>query len=186
MAWGGQPEKSEEDENCARLFGQIIGCASIESPDFKKIKNDIEKLHITAIRQLILMRYDAVAAYFDGDLKTCLKELEKCIDLCNKNKDIPKWLMNDVAIDLRNMQIEIDRGNEIIRADMHGQNILNQDNEPFEMIDEEPYQNKVGMLSRLEKEDLEDPKIKYIFDKGKSDAHYWVRMTAERPFIESM
>ncbi len=53
-----------------------------------------------------------------------------------------------------------------------------------EMIDEEPYQNKVGMLSRLEKDNLGDPKIKYIFDKGKSDAHYWVRIVAEKPFIK--
>lgn len=53
-----------------------------------------------------------------------------------------------------------------------------------EMIDEEPYQNKVGMLSRLKNDNLEDPKIKYIFDKGKSDAHYWVRIVAEKPFIK--
>lgn len=56
--------------------------------------------------------------------------MEECIDLCNKNKDIPKWLMNDVAIDLRNIQIELDRENDIIRVDMQGQNILNQGNEP--------------------------------------------------------
>lgn len=37
----------------------------------------------------------------------------------------------------------------------------------IEMIDEEPYQNKVGMLSRLGKEDLEDQKIKYILIKVK-------------------
>lgn len=54
-----------------------------------------------------------------------------------------------------------------------------------EMIDEEPYQNKVGMLSRLKNDKLEDPKIKYIFDKGKSDAHYWVRIAAEKPFIKN-
>jgi len=131
LAWGGQPKKSEEDENCARLFGQIIGCASTEHPDFKKIKNDIEKLHIGAIRHLVLIRYDAIEAYFKGDLKMCLKKLEECVELCMKSKDIPKWLMNDVAIDLRNMQIEMDRENDIIRVDMQGQNILNRDNEPL-------------------------------------------------------
>lgn len=131
LAWGGQPEKSEKDENCARLFGQIIGCASMKAPDFEMIKGDIGKLHIGEVQHLVLMRYDAVAAYFRGELKMCLERLEECIELCIKHKDIPKWLMNDVAIDLRNMQIEIDREADIIKFDMHGQNILNQDNEPL-------------------------------------------------------
>ncbi len=131
LAWGGQPEKAEKDENCAKLFGQIIGCASTGYPDFEMIKRDIGELHIGSIQHLVLMRYDAVAAYFKGELNTCLEKLEECIELCNKNKDIPKWLMNDVAIDLRNTQIEMDREADIIRVDMQGQNILNQDNEPL-------------------------------------------------------
>lgn len=131
LAWSGQPEKTEKDENCARLLGQIIGCASTGQPDFEMIKRDIGELHIGGIRDLVLMRYDAVAAYFDGDLQICLKKLEECIELCAKKKDIPKWLMNDVAIDLRNIQIEIDREADIIRIDMQGQNILNQDAEPL-------------------------------------------------------
>lgn len=47
-----------------------------------------------------------------------------------------------------------------------------------EMIDNEPYINKVGMLYRLKSENLEDSKIKYIFEKGKSDSHFWVRVAA--------
>lgn len=131
LAWGGKPEKDEKDENCARLFGQIIGCVSTKAPDFEIIKGDIEKLHIGEIQHLVLMRYDAVAAYFRGELKMCLEKLERCIELCAKHTNIPKWLMNDVAIDLRNIQIEIDRENDIIRIDMQGQNILDQDNEPL-------------------------------------------------------
>ena len=47
-----------------------------------------------------------------------------------------------------------------------------------EMIDTEPYKNKVGMLSRLKETDLQDSKIQYIFDKGIADSHYWVRKVA--------
>lgn len=131
LAWGGKPEKDEKDENCARLFGQIIGCASTKDPDFEIIKRDIKRLHIGEIQQLVLMRYDAVAAYFRGDLKACLEKLEGCIELCAKHANIPKWLRNDVAIDLRNIQIEFDREADILRVDMQGQSILDQDNEPL-------------------------------------------------------
>ena len=51
-----------------------------------------------------------------------------------------------------------------------------------EMIDNEPYKNKVGMLYRLRYDNLDDPKVKYIFDKGKSDSHYWVRVAANSIF----
>lgn len=129
LAWGSEPSKDEKDENCARLLGQIIGCASVNDPDFEMIKEDISKLHAGKIQKLILMRYDAVAAYFRGELKICLEKLEKCIELCAKQSDIPKWLMSDVAIDLRNIQIEINRETDIISFDMDGQKILDQDDE---------------------------------------------------------
>ncbi len=131
LGWGGQPEKTEKDESCAKLFGQIIGCASIGYPDFEMIKRDIGELHIGSIQHLVLMRYDAVAAYFQGELKMCFEKLKECIGLCTKHTDIPKWLMNDVAIDLRNIQIEINRETDIVRFDMEGQKILDQDNEPL-------------------------------------------------------
>lgn len=131
LAWEGEPEKDEKDENCASLLGQIIGCAFTKTPDFEMIKEDIQKLHIGEIQHFVLMRYDAVKAYFRGELKICLKKLEECIELCVAHTDIPKWLVNDVAIDLRNIQIEIDRERDIIRYDTQGQKILDQDNEPL-------------------------------------------------------
>lgn len=131
LAWEGEPDKDEKDENCARLLGQIIGCASAKIPNFEMIKENIKKLHVGEVQHLVLMRYDAVAAYFQGEPKICLEKLEKCIEWCAEHRDIPKWLMNDVAIDLRNIQIEIDRENDVIRRDMQGQKILDQDNELF-------------------------------------------------------
>lgn len=50
-----------------------------------------------------------------------------------------------------------------------------------EMMDSEPYKVKVGLLYRFEKEEvMHNPKVRYIFDKGKVDSHYWVRTAANR------
>ena len=43
------------------------------------------------------------------------------------------------------------------------------------MMDYEPYLIKVGMLYRIKEDDKNDAKIKFIFEKGKNDSHYWVR-----------
>ena len=47
-------------------------------------------------------------------------------------------------------------------------------------MDDEDYKGKVGLLYRLNKEDLVSTKVQYIFDKGKADTHYWVRVAANR------
>ena len=48
------------------------------------------------------------------------------------------------------------------------------------IMDDEDYKGKVGLLYRLNKEDLVSTKVQYIFDKGKADTHYWVRVAANR------
>lgn len=52
-------------------------------------------------------------------------------------------------------------------------------NRLVEIMDNEAYKGKVGLLYRLKKANLDDVKVKYIFDKGKNDSHYWVRKAAE-------
>jgi hypothetical protein len=47
-------------------------------------------------------------------------------------------------------------------------------------MDDEDYKGKVGVLYRLKEEELKNPKVKYIFEKGKADTHYWVRVAANR------
>lgn len=67
---GGEPEKTEKDENCANLFGQIIGCASTGYPDFKMIKRDIAELYTGAIQALVLMQlWHTLMAIFKHVLK---------------------------------------------------------------------------------------------------------------------
>ena len=48
------------------------------------------------------------------------------------------------------------------------------------IMDDEDYKGKVGLLYRLKEEELGDSKVKYIFDKGRVDTHYWVRVAANR------
>ena len=49
-----------------------------------------------------------------------------------------------------------------------------------DIMDNEDYKGKVGLLYRLKKEDLKNPKVKYVFEKGKIDNHFWVRVAANR------
>lgn len=49
-----------------------------------------------------------------------------------------------------------------------------------DIMDDEAYKGKVGLLYQLSEEDMNDSKVRYIFEKGRTDTHYWVRMAATR------
>ena len=45
----------------------------------------------------------------------------------------------------------------------------------MEMMDYESYSIKVGVLYRLKENSMNDSTIRFIFEKGKNDNHFWVR-----------
>ena len=130
-AWGDVPAEAGVDYNCACLVGQVIGSSLTELPDFEKIKADIESMHENDIQRLVLMRYEAVENYFRGNISFCIDKLDRCIEFCNSSINIPKWMRNDVALDLRNIQLEADREIDVINFKSRGQNILDEDREPL-------------------------------------------------------
>lgn len=119
------------DFNCACLEGLVIGSLMTEMPDFSNIKSDIRQLHTGDLQKLVLLRYDAIEEYFSGNLQKCIELLSKCYDCYSSSKEIPKWLLNDVAIDLRNIEVELDRENDVTNFDFKGQKILDQDLTPL-------------------------------------------------------
>lgn len=123
--------EEEKDFNCACLVGLIMGSLITSMPDFSNIKLDIKRLYKGNIQKLILLRYEAIEAYFKGNLSECVKELDRCYDFCVSHRNIPKWLSNDIAIDLRNVQMELDKEKDQIDFHPKGQKILDQDLEPF-------------------------------------------------------
>lgn len=130
MALGTISASEEYDENCAKLLQVILGIEK-KLPEFGKIKSNIKALFKGNIQKLVLLRYEAVECYFSGKVSECIEKLTECIEFCDTCKNIPKWMKNDVAIDLRNMQLEIDREKDVICFNSAGQQILDEDKEPL-------------------------------------------------------
>lgn len=131
IAFGEVECEEEQDRLCASLLGQVIGCTELENLDFEAIKLDIKALHKGNIQKLVSLRYEAVESYFSGDISGCIKRLNACIDFCASCRNIPKWMYNDVALDLRNIQLEDDSEKDIFNYNSSGQEILDQDKEPL-------------------------------------------------------
>ena len=106
-------------------FLQVILCRnSFDKTTFSKLKALILKKHETPVKEVIEMRLEALESYFSGDIDACVKKLDEVVDIVGTNASIPRWIHNDIAIDLRNM-ISMQQ-QAIGRLDYHnkGQNII--------------------------------------------------------------
>lgn len=131
LFWGEEPSITDSDKHCSELVGYLIGSPLTEPPSFNSITQDVKRLHKGNMQKLVAIRYEAVAAYFSGDLPSCVSKLEEAVTFIGSCKNIPRWILNDVAVDLRNVQLEIDHEKGIINMHPHGQNILDEDKEPL-------------------------------------------------------
>ena len=111
-------------------FLQVILCRnSFDKTAFSKLKALILKKHETPVKEVIEMRLEALESYFSGDIDACVKKLDEVVDIVGTNASIPRWIHNDIAIDLRNM-ISMQQ-QAIGRLDYHnkGQNIIDTSSE---------------------------------------------------------
>lgn len=131
LMFGEITDASNQDKNCASLLSMILGENDGTNVDFSEIKKDIRSYHRGNIQKVVMARYEAVEQYFKGNLEVCIGKLNECIEICNTCKNIPKWLYNDLALDLRNIQIDLDKEKDIHNYNSVGQILLNQDNEPL-------------------------------------------------------
>lgn len=85
-------------------FLQVILCHNnFDNETFCKLKTLILQKHVTPIKEVIEMRLAAVESYFLNDIDSCVKKLDEAVEFTKSNTDIPRWIYNDIAIDLRNM-----------------------------------------------------------------------------------
>ncbi len=83
------------------------------SQDFKQIEILIIDKHNDSIKDIIQDRLEAVNEYYSGNIENTLSILRNCLENKIKTRTIPEWLKNDIAIDLRNIEI---RNNQFINS----------------------------------------------------------------------
>ena len=91
------------------------------------MKDDIISLYDDKYKEIITLRIDAVEKYLKGNLEDAEKSLQKAVKKLKALQNYPQWILNDIAIDLRNIRIEINNSKGIITFDSEGQKILDSD-----------------------------------------------------------
>lgn len=126
------------DRLCSELFSVILGNKSIEVIDFEGIKKYVKDMHEPGnLQKVIMLRMDAMEAYWKGEINDVISLLVKALDIAMGTKKIPRWLVNDIAIDLRNINVMNNQVANVIESSPQGQEILNESDEPvfFPVVD---------------------------------------------------
>jgi len=159
LTFGEIKAASDQDKNCASLLSMILGEDDGTNVDFAEIKKDIKSYHRGNVQKVVMARYEAIEQYFNGSLEGCISKLNECIEICNTCKNIPKWLYNDVALDLRNIQIDLDKENNICNYNSVGQILLDQEKEPlyYPVIDRIVANHNESVCKHLMKNVMQSP-----------------------------
>ena len=99
-----EQEQITEIDSLFQEFLQVILCnKSFDAILFDKVKIVILEKQSNELKEFIESRLNAMKLYFMGDINSCVDTLNEITIKINSLPNIPKWFINDVAIDLRNM-----------------------------------------------------------------------------------
>lgn len=124
-------ETSDIDAAFNRFLNVILCRNKYDDDDFSQTKSMILKLYNGHMRSVIEYRLEAIRFYYLEDIENCIELLKTAIRFIKSSKSIPTWVLNDVAIDLRNALFEQGSMDKNLYFDNQGQKILDESNEPL-------------------------------------------------------
>lgn len=101
---------SELDEWGLKFLYVLFGEKSIVDFNTSMMLSYLSNQHSTQYHSIVKIRWKAIQAYFGGNLSACLIYLEQALSMV-KEGNFPEWIIQDILIDLRNMQVECSNEN---------------------------------------------------------------------------
>ena len=160
-----EQQQTTELDSVFQAFLQVILCNKpFDALLFDKVKNAILQKQSAELKEIIALRLDATKLYFTGDINGCVDMLNEIIVKIKSLSNIPQWLMNDIAIDLRNMLELKSSINGHICIDNRGQIIIDASDEflYFPAIDRIANNIKKNVLKEYGKISLQSPYTKSL------------------------
>lgn len=93
------------DSLCSVFLSTVLGRVSFDQEKFQQLKIKIQNDQQESIKDIIEARLDAVNHYFMGNLGDCVKKIKEAYNMAKIGTNIPQWLLNDIVIDIRNVNI---------------------------------------------------------------------------------
>lgn len=108
----------------------VLSQRAFDAGIIDQISDEIVKDKNDAFSDLLKLRFSAQKLYFSAEYEECMKPLQSAIKLAIESEDIPAWIANDIAIDIRQVQWKIDKQNSCTTLENPGQKYIDESNEP--------------------------------------------------------
>ena len=147
--------KKEVEENSLEMLlsdqlQTVLFQKSFDENTINSICTEVLKDNNGEICEVLKLRYQAQKYYYLSKYDECLSLLQKTISIAMEKKSIPMWIANDIAIDIRHIQVCIDERNNIITLDNPGQKYIDTSGEPvyFPYLDRQVENMQEGIAEK--------------------------------------
>lgn len=160
------------------LLRLLLGEVSFSSYDFSSLKKKLLDFYSTGnLKKVVQCRLDALECFLGGRIEDALTNTIKALEIAQKAKNIPTWIVNDIAIDIRNISFEINQYHNVLSFDNKGQEVLDASEEPvyYPIVDRAASEFYKKSFEDLLKEIMESP---FTVNLGGADQslHYLVEL----------
>jgi hypothetical protein len=157
-----EPIKEEDSvESWLYSFLNAVLCLQPFNADtFHKLSDYVLQQHDDSLKGTISIRLQAIKEYYEGKIDNAVDVERNALRGALNNKDVPGWLVNDIAIDLRNLIIDSERSKgTFFTAGDEGQKILDESKEPvyFPLLDRKISDANEEIVKRYEKHYSDSP-----------------------------
>lgn len=108
----------------------ILCLEPINTQTIDGIRDEVLKDVSQDICDVLLLRFQAQREYYDADYDKCLSTLQDAIKKSLEKENVPTWISNDIAIDIRLVQNLLDENNNCITKDNPGQKYIDESDQP--------------------------------------------------------
>ena len=127
-------KKEDEKTTLERLLAEHLQTVIFQKPFDETIVDsicsEVLKENNGEICDILQLRYQAQKSYYLAKYDECLSLLQRAVSSAIEKQNIPTWIVNDIAIDIRHVQECIDERNSTITIDNPGQKLIDTSSEP--------------------------------------------------------
>lgn len=97
-------QTSDLDKLCLSVLEVLLGEKKFEEIDLPFLLKSLNEIQSPKLHEVVSRRWTIITNLFNGDLDAVLTNIEAAYNTFSEDASIPKWLINDILIDWRNIK----------------------------------------------------------------------------------
>lgn len=107
-------KSSDLDKSCLEIIEVLIGEKKFDDVNLAALLEPLRGIQSPELYEVVNLRWEAISSFYKSDIDNALTILESLYNKYSENGIIPKWLVNDILIDWRNINEVKNQANNII------------------------------------------------------------------------